>query len=81
MGVVNKSDVSEVPSDVAIAAAIDHLQPLLLRDWEVAQLLRVSKTKAYLMMSSHEIPGVVRLGRCLRVHRATLEKWIADRAT
>lgn len=53
---------------------------LLLRDHEVARLLNVSKTKAYLMMASSEIPGVMRLGRCLRVHRPTLEKWIAEQA-
>ena len=55
-------------------------EPLLLRDHEVADLLNVSKSKAYLLMVSGEIPGVMRLGRCLRVHRPTLEKWIAERA-
>jgi len=55
-------------------------EPLLLRDREVAQMLNVSKSKAYLLMVSGEVPGVMRLGRCLRVHRPTLEKWIAERA-
>lgn len=54
--------------------------PLLLRQKEVARLLNVSDSKAYLLMVSGEIPGVVRLGRCLRVHRPTLEKWIAAQA-
>ncbi len=54
--------------------------PVLLRQKEVAQLLNVSDSKAYLLMVSGEIPGVMRLGRCLRVHRPTLEKWIAEQA-
>lgn len=54
--------------------------PLLLRDHEVAQILNVSKSKAYLMMVSGEVPGVMRLGRCLRVHRPTLERWITEQA-
>ncbi len=54
--------------------------PLLLRQKEVARLLNVSDRKAYLLMVSGEIPGVMRLGRCLRVHRPTLEKWIAEQA-
>ena len=54
--------------------------PVLLRDREVAQMLNVSKSKAYLLMVSGEVPGVMRLGRCLRVHRPTLEKWLAERA-
>lgn len=54
--------------------------PLLLRDREVALLLNVSKSKAYLMMAAGEIPGVMRLGRCIRVHRPTLEAWIAKQA-
>jgi excisionase family DNA binding protein len=56
-------------------------EPLLLRDHEVAHMLNVSKSKAYLLMVSGEVPGVMRLGRCLRVHRPTLEKWIAEQAT
>ncbi len=58
----------------------DDMETLLLRDHEVAKLINVSKTKAYLMMRSGEIPGVVRIGRCIRVHRGVLEKWIADQA-
>jgi len=36
-------------------------EPLLLRDREVAQMLNVSKSKAYLLMVSGEVPGVMRL--------------------
>jgi excisionase family DNA binding protein len=54
--------------------------PLLLRDREVAAILNISKTKAYLMMAAGEIPGVMRIGRCIRVHRLALEKWIAEQA-
>jgi excisionase family DNA binding protein len=56
-------------------------QPLLLRDHEVARMLNVSKTKAYLLMASGAIPGVMRIGRCIRVHRPTLERWIAEQVT
>lgn len=50
----------------------------LLRAEEVARALRIGRTKAYEMMAVGELP-VVRLGRCVRVPRKSLEDWIAAR--
>lgn len=54
--------------------------PLLLRDREVAELLGISKSKAYLLMTSGALPGVVRIGRCIRLSRESLERWIHEQA-
>jgi excisionase family DNA binding protein len=53
---------------------------LLLKIPEVAALLQISKTKAWEMASRGDIPGVVRLGRNVRVSRVALEEWVRERA-
>ncbi|MCA1670411.1 MAG: helix-turn-helix domain-containing protein [Thermomicrobia bacterium] len=54
--------------------------PVLLRDHEVAAILNISRSKAYLLMASGDIPGVLRLGRSIRVHRPTLLAWLTQQA-
>ncbi len=46
---------------------------------EVAQILKVSKSKAYSLMQS-EIP-VVRLGRLVRVRKEDLEAYVASQVS
>ena len=55
-------------------------QPLLVRAEEVAELLDVSRSKVFAMMASGELPGVVRIGRSVRVSRASLERWVRERS-
>ncbi len=55
-------------------------EPVLLRDSEVAAIMDVSKTKAYLLMASGEVPGVIRIGKSIRVHKPTLLAWLESRA-
>ena len=43
---------------------------------EVAELLRVSRQAAYDMIADGRIPGVVRIGRLVRVERSALLAWI-----
>lgn len=50
----------------------------LLRVEEVARVLGIGRTKAFEMVARRELP-VVRMGRLVRVPRAALEAWIADR--
>ena len=50
----------------------------LLRAAEVAEILGVGRWKAYELMATNELP-VVRIGRLVRVPRAALDQWIADR--
>ncbi len=55
--------------------------PLLLRDREAAELMSISREKAYLMIRSGEMPGIVRIGRSVRVHRPTLVRWLEERVS
>ena len=50
-------------------------QPWLLDCREVAALLGIGRTKTFQMMARAELP-VVRIGRCVRVPRSALERWI-----
>lgn len=51
---------------------------MLLRTEDVARELRIGRTKVVAMIGSGELP-VVRIGRSVRVPRAALERWIAER--
>ena len=42
---------------------------------EVAEFLRIGRTRAYELVSSGEIPSV-RIGRNIRVSRKELERWL-----
>ncbi len=44
-----------------------HAQPSLLRAEEVAKMLNISRSKVFALMASGDIPGVVRIGRSVRV--------------
>ena len=50
---------------------------ILLRIDEVAQLLQISRSRAYGLASSGEFP-VVKIGRQLRVPKEGFEKWVAS---
>lgn len=51
--------------------------PLLLKAKEVQKILNVSKGKMYELLNSKDFP-VVRVGRCFRVPRESLRKWIEE---
>jgi excisionase family DNA binding protein len=53
-------------------------QALMLTPEQVADELQVGRSKVYGMLASGEIPSV-KLGRLIRVPRALLEAWIAER--
>lgn len=54
--------------------------PLLMTISEAAAELRLSRSQLYGMTRRNEIPGVVRVGRAVRLHRATIIRWAADLA-
>jgi len=60
-----------------VAVATQQQGPLLLDAHEVARLLGVGRTKVYELIASRELP-VICIGRCVRVPRAQLQKWISD---
>ena len=47
----------------------------LLWAHEVANVLGVGRNRAYMLMSSGEIPSI-RIGRSIRVRREALDEWI-----
>ena len=51
-------------------------RPVLLTIPEVALLLRQSVSALYKMIQRHQLPGVVRLGRRVRVDQGTLVDWL-----
>lgn len=53
------------------------MEKLLLKPTEVAEALRIGRSLVYGMLASGELPSI-RVGRCIRVQRASLEKWIKD---
>jgi excisionase family DNA binding protein len=54
------------------------MEPLLLRAGEVAKLLGLGRSKVFAMLAAGELP-VMRIGRSVRVPRAALERWVAER--
>ena len=43
---------------------------------EAAALLRVNRKSLYQAIRENKVPGVVRLGRVIRLSRAALESWM-----
>ena len=54
------------------------MEPLLLKAGEAAKLLGLGRSKVFAMLAVGELP-VIRIGRSVRVPRAALEDWIAER--
>ncbi len=44
---------------------------------EVAEVLRIARSRAYELVAEGEIPSV-RIGRSVRVSRRELERWLED---
>ncbi len=49
--------------------------PVFLTVDELAAFLRINRDTAYRLCASREIPGVRKLGRCIRIHRDTVLAW------
>ena len=77
----------EVPREEAIRCTeiktkevMQMAEPLLLRASEVAAVLGIGRTKVFELLRTGDLPAV-RLGRCVRVPRAALAMWIAERTS
>lgn len=55
------------------------VEPLLLRAGEAALLLGIGRTKVFEMLATGELPAI-RIGRCVRISRDQLERWVVERA-
>ncbi len=47
---------------------------------EAAQYLGIRNTKAYEMAARNDLPGLVRIGRLVKVHKPTLDRWLEEQA-
>ncbi len=61
---------------VGASAAAD-LPPVITVE-ELAGLLRVERKTAYAAVMRGEVPGVRRLGRCIRISREAVVRWLAE---
>ncbi len=52
-------------------------EPLLLRADEAATVLGIGRTKVFEMIASGDLPAI-RFGRCVRVPRERLVRWIDE---
>lgn len=59
---------------------LDRIEPALLSIEEAARLLGIGRTKTYEMAHTGTLPGVVLIGRSVRVSRKRLESWIDEQA-
>lgn len=50
--------------------------PSMLTVEEVADLMRIDRKTAYTAIACGEVPGVRRIGRCIRVSRDVLLRWL-----
>ena len=55
-------------------------QPLLLKAEQGAALLGISRSKFFALMAAGEVPGIVRIGRSVRISRTALEAWIRQQS-
>lgn len=53
------------------------MEKMLLKPTEVAEMLRIGRSLVYGMLATGELPSI-RVGHCIRVPKASLEKWISD---
>jgi excisionase family DNA binding protein len=60
------------------SGAASNLLPSVLTVEEVADLMRIDRKTAYAAIANGNIPGVRRLGRCIRVSRDVFLRWLAE---
>jgi excisionase family DNA binding protein len=59
-----------------VAGVGDSLPPVLTVE-EVADLMRIDRKTAYAAIAEGELPGVRRVGRCIRISRDVFLEWLA----
>lgn len=47
---------------------------------QAAEYLGIKNTKAYELAARNELPGLVRIGRLVKVHKPTLDRWLEEQA-
>jgi excisionase family DNA binding protein len=57
------------------------VQPEMVTVDELAEQMRVDRKTLYAAIRRRELPGVVRLGRVVRIHAPTFMNWIRSSGT
>jgi excisionase family DNA binding protein len=65
-------------SEVRLGMMTPSALPQVLTVEEVADLMRVDRKTAYSAIAEGGIPGVRRIGRCIRVSRDELLLWLSE---
>ncbi len=63
-----------------MATVINTPERTMLTVPQAAQYLGIKNTKAYELAARNELPGLVRIGRLVKVHKPTLDRWLEDQA-
>jgi excisionase family DNA binding protein len=67
----------EADSLLVPGVGANSLPPVLTVE-EVADLMRIDRKTAYAAIAAGGVPGARRLGRCIRVSRDVLLRWLAE---
>lgn len=67
----------ELAPFVSSGVAGNVLPPVLTVE-ELADLMRVDRKTAYAAIAGGTVPGVRRIGRCIRISRDELLRWLAE---
>lgn len=52
------------------------IDPEILTVDQAAALLQLDRKTVYALVDRRQLPGARRLGKCIRIHKATLIKWM-----
>lgn len=65
----------QVPQNHASSQSRKNLPPILTVE-ELADLLRIDRKTAYAAIAEGGVPGVRRIGRCIRISRDVVFDWL-----
>ena len=54
---------------------------LLLRVSEAADRLGISRSKAYQLVKTGDLPGAMHVGHSVRINARILDRWVEERST
>ena len=74
---VTPADANQIRGPVRISEPSLEAGPMVLTVDEAAELLRVDRKTVYESIRRGELPGVVRLGRSIRIGRGALLEFLA----
>lgn len=56
------------------------MDKLLLRPNEAAEVLGIGRTRTYELLARGDLPGVVRIGKSVRISAESLRDWVRQQA-